>query len=144
LKVWQTNLPHVITERVRRFSMEAHDRRDWQLALSDSERLPESVAQELPANGNKSALQLLRLREYPEGYQRFSLVEVSPASSSAISNVERVSYAGLVGFRAHVNAKTYLAVFNPGSETVNLPMDIGGEQHGALLVSPRATALDVR
>ncbi|MGE5530916.1 MAG: hypothetical protein ACM3VW_02205 [Bacteroidota bacterium] len=104
LKVWATDLPYQIEERVRRFALGEQDRRDWQLSLSDTDRSPEHLAQTPPKGGEpQPTLKLPDLREYPAGYQRYGLVEISPLSGSQFAEVKRVEAKGRVGFEAKLN-----------------------------------------
>ncbi|MHB8996077.1 MAG: hypothetical protein ACYC63_12595 [Armatimonadota bacterium] len=111
LKVWQTDLEHQIVERARRYALGEQDRRDWQLSLSDTDRSPEHVAQTPPKEGEpRPTLKLPDLREYPSGYHRYSLVEVSPGEG--FDNVTRLTDRGVLEFEAKVGGKLYRVSFD--------------------------------
>ncbi|MEN6302337.1 MAG: hypothetical protein ABFD96_06405 [Armatimonadia bacterium] len=119
LRVWATDLPQVIVERMRRYALGEKDRRDWQLCLSDTERSPEDVAQE-PTEEQKAGLKLPELREYPAGYRRYSLVEVSPLSSPGFAGITRLTENGKAGFIAQTGGKTYRVVLDPQTRETRL------------------------
>ncbi len=98
-------------ERVRRYALGEQDRSDWQLSLSDTDRSPEHVAQTPPKEGEpKPALKLPDLRDYPAGYHRYSLVEVSPGEG--FSSVKCLADAGVLGFEARAGGKLYRVSFD--------------------------------
>jgi hypothetical protein len=107
-RVWATDLPHVVTERVRRYALGERDRRDWQICLSDTQRLPEHVAQ----GGKPEPSLLLPMRDYPGGYRRWSLVEVSPLSAKGFGPVRLASQGQVLAFSARLGEKAFLALDN--------------------------------
>jgi hypothetical protein len=115
-RIWATDLPFTIAERMRRYALGEKDRRDWQLSLSDMDRSPENVAQE-PTEEQKATLKLPEMHEYPAGFHRFSLVEVSPLSAPGFTDVKR---QGAVGFAAKLAGKTYAVALNPDTQAVSL------------------------
>ena len=101
--------------------MADHDRRDWQLTLSDMDRSPEQLAQDPPAQGQpKPELKLPDLHDYPLGYHRYSLVEVSPLPGLGFSAVRRIETKGSVGFEAKLGSKTYRVMLNVRSGVTSL------------------------
>jgi hypothetical protein len=121
LRVWETDLPHSIVERMRRYCMADHDRRDWQLTLSDTDRSPEQLAQDPLAPGQaKLELKLPDLHDYAPGYHRYSLVEVSPLPGLGFSEAKRVEAKGTVGFQARLSAKTYRVTLDVRSGVTSL------------------------
>lgn len=115
-RVWATDLPFRIRERMRQTAAGEHDRRNWQLALSDTDRSPEHVAQEPPSTGQaKPLLRLPETRDYPKDYRRYSLTEVSPRSTPGFAAVQVASRNGVLAFRARSGDEELLAMFNPGA-----------------------------
>jgi len=108
-RIWATDLPFTIAERMRRYSLGQTDRRDWQLSLSDVARSPEHVAQQ-PTQEQQATLKLPEMRDYAAGTHHFSLVEVSPATGGGCVTVTRLP--GSPGFAAQLGGKTYQATFD--------------------------------
>ena len=119
LKVWATDLPFTIVERMRRYCQGEKDRRDWQLSLSDTDRSPENVAQE-PTEEQKPTLKLPEMHDYPAGFHRSSLVEVSPLSAAGFTAVKRLEAKGQVGFEAKLGGKTYQLAFDLAQSRTSL------------------------
>ncbi len=116
-RVWATDLPFTITERMRRYCQGEADRRDWQLSLSDMDRSPEHIAQQ-PTEAQQATLKLPEVHVIAAGTHHFSLVEVSPASAPGFADVRRLE--GKTGFTAKLGDKTYHAVYSPATTTTDL------------------------
>ncbi len=116
-RVWATDLPFTITERMRRYCQGEADRRDWQLSLSDVDRSPEHIAQQ-PTEAQQATLKLPEVHVIAAGTHHFSLVEVSPASAPGFADVRRLE--GKTGFTAKLGDKTYHAVYSPATTTTDL------------------------
>lgn len=128
VRVWETDLANTIVERMRRYCMGEHDRRDWQLTLSDTARSPEHLAQDPPPAGElKPTLVLPDLRAYPAGYRRFSLVEVSPRPGSGFRKATRLPGKDLLGFYVETDTNTYLAAYNPATSRVRRQLTVRGQ-----------------
>ncbi|MCE5240714.1 hypothetical protein LLH23_19815 [bacterium] len=116
-RVWATDLPFTITERMRRYCQGEADRRDWQLSLSDMDRSPENTAQQ-PTEAQQATLKLPEMHAIAAGTHHFSLVEVSPAAALGFTDVRRLE--GKTGFTAKLEDKTYHAVYNPATAMTDL------------------------
>jgi hypothetical protein len=156
-RVWSTDFGFAIRERVRLYAYGQHDRDNWQLALSDRDRSPENVAQDPPPAGQpKPTLRLPEMRNYPQGYHRYSLAEISPTTVKGFESVEVESRDGVLAFRAQMTGETYLAVYNPTeaecsyritspsapkSVSVSWDSNLTPEAGLTLRIPPRGTAL---
>lgn len=118
-RIWASDLDHTITERVRRYALGERDRSDWQLCLSDTERSPENVAQDPPPTGQtKPTLILPETHDYPKGYHRYSLVEISPTTTPGFESVKLSPGDNVLAFGLTLGGKAYMAVYNPGDAEV--------------------------
>lgn len=114
-RVWATDLPFRISERVRRYALAERDRSDSQICLSDTNRDPEQLIQDTSEPKKRtSSLLLPDSRTYPKGYQRFSLVEISPSRSGGFRKAKKTSQGSILAFRAYLGSVEYLAIFNTG------------------------------
>ncbi len=114
LRIWATDFAQTIQERARRFALNANDRRDHQLSLTDQPRLPEQEAQ---GESPDPAL-LPKETTFPAGYRRFSLVSISPASPDEPQQVERLAHDTLIGFSCTIAGKSYQVLLNPTDQPV--------------------------
>ncbi|MDP6507139.1 MAG: hypothetical protein QF886_26160, partial [Planctomycetota bacterium] len=125
--VWDTSFSFTIEEKMRRFAQGINDRRDWQFALSDTDRSPENDAQnpqpKLGEDPNVD-LKLPELRLFQKGYSRYSLVEISPIGER-FEKVERLSIPGLVGFRVTSEKGDRLVIANPSEEKTKYELEKG-------------------
>lgn len=119
-RVWATDFPHTVAERMRRYALaQTGFRPDWQLSLSDTDRSPENVAQE-PTAEQQAGLKLPELHDYVPGDHHFSLVEISPLSGPGFTAVEPLSAAGEIGFTATLDAKTWRVTFDPTTQALGV------------------------
>jgi hypothetical protein len=65
-------------------------------------------------------LKLPDMHDYPAGYHRYSLLEVSPLSGKGFSEVKRVEAKGAVGFEAKLSGRIYTAMLDLGSRAATL------------------------
>jgi hypothetical protein len=112
--VWDTDLPYTIVERARRYTLAEHDRGEWQVSLSDTDRSPEQLAQDPPVAGQPApGLKLPQTHAYAAGYRRFSLVSVAPLEATW-SEVSCSTRERLVALHAQCGTRHYLVVHNAG------------------------------
>jgi hypothetical protein len=122
-RVWDTDFPARIVERVRRYCQSPTDRKDWQLALADEERAPEQVAQAAPtADKTTATVKLPVTHRFPADYRRFSLAEISPAVS-AFRDVAKSAPTELPGFTVTLaDGRRVLTCHNPGDRPAALAL----------------------
>ncbi|MBM4078853.1 MAG: hypothetical protein FJ278_04070, partial [Planctomycetes bacterium] len=114
-RVWATDFPFAVQERMRRYCQSERDRRDWQLCLSDANRSPEHLAQDPPPpNQPKPTLLLPPTRDYPKGSRRHSLVEVSPTSTPGFEAVALALQGRVLALTARHADRHYLAIHHEG------------------------------
>ena len=116
-RVWRTDFSLVVNERMRRYALGQNDRRDWQIALTDSDRSPEQIAQNpqpAPLSGEAPELKLPELQSFEDGYERFSLVECSPMGAVPFTEASMFRKA-LIGLRAKKGNERFVVVHNPSS-----------------------------
>lgn len=116
LRIWDTDLPNPITERVRRYNQGPKDRRDWQLSLSDTARSPEQVIQQPKDDAERANAVLPVEKYYAPGTHYHSLVEVSPEASGGFTRVALASQGTLLAIRMQKDGKQWLAIYNPTTE----------------------------
>lgn len=122
-RVWATDLPFRIRERVRRYALGERDRSDSQICLSDTNRDPEHLVQDMQEPKKRaSSLVLPDTRTYPNGYQRFSLVEISPSGSGGFRKAKKTSQGNILAFRTYLDSVEYLALFNTGESEARYEM----------------------
>jgi len=118
-RVWATDFPFTVTERMRRYAMGETDRRDWQVSLSDVDRSPENVAQQ-PTEEQKAGLKLPEMHDVAAGTHHFSLVSLTPAGGE-IRGVRLLPPAqGREGFEAKIAGKTFTATVAVADGAVTL------------------------
>jgi hypothetical protein len=116
LTICETNFQYRVLERARRFALNPKDRSDFQISLTDIQRLPEEVAQDEKLSEEQKALLPV---EHPidAGFQRFSLVAISPKNQSTTFSAKRLTHESLIGFSFEISGKRYAAWFNPTNST---------------------------
>ncbi len=119
LTIIQTNFQHRVLERVRRFALNAKDRRDFQVSLTDVKRLPEQIAQDEKLSDEQKTL-LPTEHTIEAGYHRYSLACIAPDDVDVNFAPKRLEHASLVGFSFVIQNKRYGVWFNPTTETVGI------------------------
>lgn len=117
--VHATDFPHHVRERVDRAAMNIKDRRDHQISLVDTTRLPIDRAQ--TAEKELSPEELKRLpdqRMATAGERRASLISVVPQNAT-VEHVERLDHPTLIGFLATLGGRTHVLRYNPTKAMVN-------------------------
>lgn len=119
-KVWATDFEYTIQERMRRFALGMHDRRDWQICLSDTERSPEDKAQNPQPEVGAEGVELIlpEIRNYKKGYKRFSLIEVSSKNEAGFASVKKREKGDFILVDVTSRRKSFTAVFNASNKTI--------------------------
>ena len=110
MRVHETNLPHRIVERVRRYELSPTDRKDWQVALSDVDRSPEHTAQVKGAD--RAGLTLPDMRLYEPGTRRYSVIEVGPEHTPGAERVRLRRDGHVFLLTAELGDRTIVVAFN--------------------------------
>jgi hypothetical protein len=124
-RIWGTDFPHAIAERVRRYNQGPKDRRDWQLSLSDTDRSPEQVIQQPKDDAEKASAVSPTEKYYAPGAHHYSLVEVSPEASGGFARAALASQGALLAIRTQKGGKQLLAIYNSGAQTATYRLPAG-------------------
>ncbi len=126
LRIWHTDFPHHVVERVRRYALAPQSRNDYQLSLLDQPRVPEEIAQ-APKNKDKRQTKeyLPKKITIPAGYRRQTLASITPRGLGKVTAARKIDHDALVGFECRVGDKTYEVLYNPTKTAVTVPAGNG-------------------
>lgn len=119
LRIWKTNFPYQIHEKVRRYVYDSSPRRpDFQLVLSDRERSPEEKIQSGAPDAKTPAM-----KQYSAGSEYFSMASFTPAASQ-FKQISVISQKPVMAFLAVLPDGTrWLTAYNPAEKAAELNVE---------------------